>query len=71
MKTPKPKVKSIKVRIKIKREGEREKEKEVAVRKSRKKVPERPVPKPGGKALERLHQFERQRGFEETDIKKP
>lgn len=26
---------------------------------------------PGGRALERLHQFERERGLEETDISEP
>ncbi len=30
-----------------------------------------PPPTPGGKALERLHQFELERGLEETDITQP
>jgi hypothetical protein len=31
----------------------------------------KPPPTPGGKALERLHQFERERGLEPTDIEHP
>jgi hypothetical protein len=30
-----------------------------------------PPPPEGGKALERLHQFEQERGLEETQIKNP
>jgi hypothetical protein len=36
-----------------------------------KKGPQGSVPKVGGKALERLHQFERERDVELTDIAKP
>lgn len=36
-----------------------------------KKRPGGRVPKVGGKALERLHQFEQERDLEQTDIAKP
>lgn len=37
----------------------------------KKKGPRKRVRKPGGKALERLHQFEQERDLEQTDITKP
>ncbi len=37
----------------------------------KKKGRPKPVEKSGGKALERLHQFEQERGLEPTDVTKP
>lgn len=54
----------------VPKQKQKQKRKDIK-KKGNKRIPERPVPVPGGKALERLHQFERARDLEQTDIKKP